>query len=824
MGIFLAAAGVLAFEVLLTRVFSVVMWYHFASMAIAVAMFGLSVGGLLPYLLRRRNGFPAAETGAPGFEGVFPSAAAWLAAASTLFAAAPYAVLLAFARYPLWGGALLSMFHQPYFEPFRSAGGQAPTVADALQIGVLLLLFSLPFVGSGAIFAMAFARRGREGRTYLAVMGGSAAGVIAYMAAMRAGSGPAAFLFLSALFPLSAAAFAAKPGRTGDVPEPSIRPAGEHECSEKSGNVPGLSGVFLLAAAALVAAGVLEARYGFAEIRFVRGRYEPSLLWAKWDANSRVAVYPASGEESSKSWGVSSAYDGPAPDQLGMVVDDTGYTALFGIGKAPASLAAFRSNVAAAAYRIRGKGSALVIGPGGGKDILCALASGPFAVTAVELNPLVVRAADREFGAFTGRPYAMPGVRAAVAEGRLFLAGDRSRYDVIQMTQVFGRLPPSAGAFTMTEDHLYTVEAFRDYLGHLSGDGILTVTRFLYERRVYRILSLAREALREEGSPDPARHILAFRDRGLLNVLIRRTPWTEEDLAAARAFSGEMNFPIVVAPGVPAAGLPGKILDGSADREGGRYDFSAPTDDRPFFYYTLSPRAFLSAAPSRPSEFDDRAVSMLRGFLASAAVLCAAFLILPAAILVRGDPDRPSLGASTYMFLVGLAYIAWEIVMIRKLALLFGAPVLSLAAGLTMILAFSAAGGYLAGREKAGVPGAGLAVAAVLVSGYLLLMDRMIAPIAGAAPAVRWGVAAAYVLPPSLLMGRYFPLGLRIFGRPGGGSVPFYFAANGAASVLGAALTQAMALNLGYRVTTMSGAALYVACALILARAGRGRP
>ncbi len=811
MGLFLAAAGVLAFEVLLTRVFSVVMWYHFASMAIAVAMFGLSVGGLLPYLLRRRNG-PPPEAGDHGFDEVFPAAAPWLAAASTLFAAVPYAVLLAFARYPLWGGALLSMFHQPYFEPFRAAGGQSAPVSDALQIGALLVLFSLPFVGAGAIFAMAFARRSREGRTYLAVMGGSAAGVMAYLAAMRGGSGPAAFLFVASLFPLSAAAFAlGRPGAgSGDAPAP---------------RVPRLrTGIFLAVAAALVAAGVLEARYRFAEIPFVRGRYEPSLLWVKWDANSRVAVYPVAGEEASKAWGLSSAYGGPVPEQLGMVVDDTGYTALFGIGRDPASLAAFRANVAAAAYRIRGKGSALVVGPGGGKDILCALASGPFAVTAVEVNPLVVRAAEREFGAFTGRPYAMPGVRAEVAEGRLFLAGDPSRYDVIQMTQVFGRVPPSAGAFTMTEDHLYTVEAFREYLGHLTADGILTITRFAYERRVYRILALARDALAEAGSADPSRHILAFRDRGLLNILVRRTPWTQADLDAARAFSGELDFPIVVAPGVPAAGLAGKVLDGSAEREGGRFDFSAPTDDRPFFYYTLSPRAFLSSVPSRASEFDDRAVSMLRGFLASAAILCAAFLILPAAILVRGDPDRPSLGASAYMFLVGLAYIAWEIVMIRKLSLLFGAPVLSLAAGLTMILAFSAAGGWLAGRERATITGAGLAVAAVLVSAYLLLMDRMIAPLAGAGPAVRWGVAACYVLPPSLLMGRYFPLGLRTFGRPGGGSVPFYFAANGAASVLGAALTQAMALNLGYRVTTAFGAALYVGCALMLARAAGTRP
>src|SRR5512143_2445451 len=98
MGIFLAAAGVLAFEVLLTRVFSVVMWYHFASMAIAIAMFGLSVGGLLPYLLRRRGAYA-------------PRARVWLSAASLVFAAAPYAVLPAFARYPRWAGRLLSACH-----------------------------------------------------------------------------------------------------------------------------------------------------------------------------------------------------------------------------------------------------------------------------------------------------------------------------------------------------------------------------------------------------------------------------------------------------------------------------------------------------------------------------------------------------------------------------------------------------------------------------------------------------------------------------------------------------------------------------------------
>lgn len=793
MPVFLAAAGTLAYEVLLTRVFSVVMWYHFASLAIAIAMFGLAAGGLLPYLfLPRRR--------APGrLADVSPSAGVWLSSLSLVFAAAPYVVLLLFARYPLWAGRLLEFFHQPYFEPFRAGAGRLPSGGDAFQIALLLLFLSVPFVGAGAVFAMAFSAPGKEGRTYLAVMGGSAAGVAAYLGAMRCGSGPAAFLFVSILFSLSAAAFA--PG---------------------NGKAPLRRVSFLLIALLLAASGLLECRYGFAEIRFVRGRYEPSILWARWDANSRVAVYPVSGEESAKAWGVSPSYDGPVPPQIGMVVDDTGYTALFGTGKAPASLAAFRSNIAAAAYRLRGEGSALVIGPGGGKDILCALASGNFTVTAVEVNPLVVRAADREFGDFTGRPYRMPRVRAVVTEGRNFLASDRGRYDVVQMTQVFGRIPPSAGAFTMTEDHLYTVEAFREYLSHLTDNGVISVTRFLYERRVWRILAMARDALRSLGSPDPSRHILAFRDRGLLNILVRRTPWPDGEIAAARRLSEELRFPVAIAPDRPASGLPSMILSARAEEPLGGFDFSSPTDDRPFFYYTLPPGSFLSFAATKGSEFDDRAVATLRGFLVVAAALCALFLLVPAAALARGRRARPGVAATTYLFSVGVAYVVWEIVMIKRLALLFGAPVTAFTAGLTMVLAFSGLGGYLAGRGGVRRVGYGLTLAAILASAYLYYVGPMLVRFAGLSPALRVAVAAAFVLPPSLVMGRFFPEGLRRFGGDGA-AVPFYFAVNGAASVLGAALAQALTLNLGYRMTTLSGAALYVGCAILLAETGKER-
>jgi spermidine synthase len=790
--LFLAGAGVVALEILLTRVFSVVTWYHFASMAIAVSMFGISVGGLLPYLLRR--GVSVSER----FTGVPPRMGMLLSIASSLFTLLPYCVLLLFARYPLWASRLLSIFHQPYYEPFRGTAARLSPATDTLQVGALLLLFSLPFVGAGAIFALAFSDRGREGKTYLSVMAGSAAGVAAYLAAMRAGSGPAAFLFVAALFSLSAAAFAYQPQ---NVPVP--------RSSASRFSVVGIS----LCAAVLVLFGFLEARYGFAEIRFARGRYEPGMLWSRWDAVSRVAVYPVSGEESTKAWGVSPRYAGPAPEQIGMVVDDTGYTALFGMGKSSESMAAFRGNVASAAYHVREGARALIIGPGGGKDILCALSSGARSVTAVEVNPLVVRAADGVFGEFTGRPYRMPGVRAVVAEGRNFLASDRTRYDVLQMTQVFGRVPPSAGAFTMSEDHLHTVEAFRGYLSHLSDDGILTISRFLHERRVWRILALARQGLALRGSQDPARHVVALRDRGIVNFLIRRTPWTAADLAAVHRFSEAMGFSVLFSPDRPATGLPARILRGEEDPRDRPFDFSAPTDDRPFYYYTLRPEAFLSAEVRRGGEFEDRAVTMLRGFLFSAGGLCLVFLIVPGALLSRREPDASPVAAPLYMFLVGLAYVVWEIVMIKRLALLFGAPVLSLAVGLFLILAFSAAGGYLAGRPGTRFRGGWMLAGTVAGTAWLFLAGTALGAFAGSPLPARVLVAAGYVLPPSLLMGRFFPTGLRRYAMRGGGTTPFLFAANGAASVLGAALTQALALNAGYGTTTIVGGILYALCA-----------
>jgi predicted MFS family arabinose efflux permease len=171
------------------------------------------------------------------------------------------------------------------------------------------------------------------------------------------------------------------------------------------------------------------------------------------------------------------------------------------------------------------------------------------------------------------------------------------------------------------------------------------------------------------------------------------------------------------------------------------------------------------------------------------------------------------------MFAIGVAFLVWEIVIIKRLTLLFGVPVLTFAVGLSLVLAASGLGGWYAGRPGCAPSFRRLVPALLAAAAWLLLAGPALTSLAGAALPVRFLAAVVFAAPPAFLMGMFFPSGLRRFGSGDPGGAPYYFAANGAASVLGAALTQLLALNFGYRVTTWVGGLLYLGCATLLRNA-----
>ena len=176
---------------------------------------------------------------------------------------------------------------------------------------------------------------------------------------------------------------------------------------------------------------------------------------------------------------------------------------------------------------------ARTIGPGGGVDVLAAYLKGNKDITGVEINPLIVRNVKEDFDDYAGGLYNKPEVTIAVDEGRSYIRNSDKRYEVIQATLIDTWASTAAGAYTLTENNLYTLEAFKDYFEHLSDDGILSFTRWGTDESI-RVASLAVESLKAQGANDPSRHIAVVRGKSnpndithfMITILVKKTPFS----------------------------------------------------------------------------------------------------------------------------------------------------------------------------------------------------------------------------------------------------------------------------------------------------------
>ncbi len=795
-GMFLLSMATLMYELILTRIFSVLMWYHFASMAISLALFGLGAAALCVYLLPKRFPDDRLEPLAARFSLLF-----------SLSTAAFFGIFVLFRLHPQLAFKVLSFFHQPFYQPFQQ-GFYDRALPGELLLGLagLYLLTALPFFFSGLAISLLLSRRLADiNRLYFWDLLGAGAGCLLIIAVLKLAGGITGILIISAIGLLAAFAFAT-PNRRW------------------------LSGGLLLTLL-IAAAGNLI--WGYADIRFARGRYEPNLLWSAWNSYSRVAVYPSQSQEMDHAWGLSRTYRGPVPEQLGMVVDDTGYTTMYRWEKEK-TLNFFRFNLIALPYALKPAATTLIIGPGGGRDVLAALAMGAERITAVELNGLIVRGVNDIFGSFTGELYRHPKVQLEVDEGRSFIRRSKQRYDIIQASAVFGRMAPTAGAFTLSENNLYTVEAFKDYWDHLTPDGILTVSRFIFERETLRLVSLGLELLKQEGVTDPAAHMTVIKERGLANFMLKRTPFTESELVQLRQESRDKEFEIVFLPdhreGDDAFA---RLIASGGSTEFYRtfpFDISPTSDDRPFFYYMYKPMDFLRLLTfPEKSNFEDRAVLIIRNLLVVVTALVALFILLPLAFTRRRDLRQA--GSSRrilYFACLGLGFMLIEIGLLRRFILFLGPPIYALAVILFSLLIFSGIGSHIAGRVAEGRERRGLIyvlLALVLLSNlYVFVLPQVLGAWIAAPMLGRALLAVLLLIPLGLLLGMPLPLGMRLLHKDST-TVAWSWGINSATSVLGAILATVMAMNYGFTLTLLAGELIYLTallCILVPGRASRG--
>jgi hypothetical protein len=433
----------------------------------------------------------------------------------------------------------------------------------------------------------------------------------------------------------------------------------------------------------------------------------------------------------------------------------------------------------------------------------------------------------------------MPGIDIHVSDGRSFIRGSHDMFDVLQMTLVDTWASTAAGAFALSENNLYTVEAFQEYFQHLRPDGMIAITRWEFKepREALRVVSVAIAALHRLGVQNPDQNLMVISegplDRGRRAlVLAKRSAFNPEERALASQYV--QLYPEIVAqyfPGELGRNNPFSRLIASNDPVAfaSQYKFNvAPVyDNAPFFFFTLKLGQLLHRSVDQGIDWSVNlgvAVLMIVLLLSLLAVL--AFLIVPLALAPASQHQRflPLL----YFVAIGLGYILVEITFIQRFVLFLGHPTYALTVVVFLLLLSSGAGSLLSRRwlQRLSLVRWPLLAIVILLFAYVLLLPTLLTSLVGLDFSVKLAISAALLAPLGFAMGMPFPAGLLALGAARtatssaadldeSSSVEWAWAMNASASVLGSALAMVIAVRFGLNVTLACGALAYCLAALL---------
>jgi spermidine synthase len=768
-GIAAVSAALLMTELALTRIFSVTMYYHFAFLAISIALFGLSASAVLVYVGRHQLARRSTRQ--------------LLTAGATAHGIATLAALACLVR-------------------IRVGLNYSPENL-ALMLAIYALA-ALPFFTGGAVISLAFARlTPRINLLYAADLLGASVGCLALIPLLNQLGAPGVVMIAATLSLVAALCFGS---------------------NRRSVAVISLAVLAVPLAAQLLGLGPFD-------IVDTKGHEGDRVLFSKWNSFSRVAVY----DRTHGDWSLSPTFTGRPGDSLFMDIDSAASTPILkGTGDVE-DARYLRYELTALAYHlVEGADgfNALVIGPGGGRDLLSALVFGATRVEGVEINPIIVRDVMlQRFREYSGGLYTDRRVAIHVDDGRSYVRRSRSKYDVIQASLVDTWAATAAGAYTLTENSLYTVEAFGEYLDHLTDRGVLTITRWAFDG--LKLVSLAQEACARRGL-DASRHMAIVRYDRVATFLLKKTPFTAHEVNRLDSLSRELGFTVLYAPGVeppPHAAEPIEMMRSGTsvadyrrlilarDRDGFieayPLDIRPTTDDRPFFFHTTRLANQFEVAFGRSMLFGNGLSALLTLFGISAA-LVVLFIVVP---LLIGS-ERPGSGWAgwlTYFGALGAGFMLLEVALLQRFVLLLGHPVYSLTVTLFSLLLGTGLGSLISrrvadSRVRPATVRALLAIVAVAVAAPLFLPWLINVAIPWPLEA-RIAVAVAILVPLGMLLGMPLPGGMRLLALRRPDIVPWGWGMNGTFSVIGATLAVFIAMNWGFSVTLVAAAGVYAAAA-----------
>ncbi len=762
-GIFLLSTSLLTFELTLIRVYSATLFYHFAFMAISVAMLGLSAAALTVHRLPQK--FRADDLPRWG--------SLWSAC---------YAVALV--------GILEITFRIP-------VNAYQPPDAIADKLAIIYLLSAIPFYFAGLVFSGLFASfTSVIGRLYAWDLIGAGLGAVLIIPLLNWSGGE------SGPFIISAAGFGA---------------AAIFGIKKRRNLLLGFSALALLMA-------LTNHSFNWLKVKYSKGALleQFEVKYNRWNSISRIMAIPfRPGTDAAYTWCPSPNFPLPIMPHLSLMIDDGAATPVLpfdGVNLEPISY--LKNDLTSLSHRLHGSGTTLVIGCGGGRDVLTGLLFDADRIDAVDVNPLIFDAMNGNLADFNGHLYTHPKVRGIVSEGRAYARRNRGKYDLVQVAMIDTWAATTAGAYSLSENSLYTVEAFEDFIRALKPGGMFSFTRFYFEppQQALRLVSLYLEAANRIGIPDPDKCILVAYYESLATLIFKAEPFTVQEIARFKADVAELGFYIVYTPTDRVNSYFRSLIE-SRNPDGFYaqypFDIRPNTDERPFFFNMLKIKDFLRVFEIQEGQkFNFYATYTLLVVLGLSIVAVLIVLILPQMFWGEKLLRFPGRGALLIYFVgLGLAYIMIETALLQRFVLLLENPTASASAVVAGMLISSGLGSWFYGNLVGDVRRIWLrrAFAAIgvlmlihIVFGYQLIHLMIALPMA-----VKIMATAILILPLGFAMGMPLPAGLTAAGLRSEGTAAWCWAINGAASVVASPMAVTLAMANGFNTVLIISLAIY---------------
>ncbi len=790
----LASATALAYEILLVRLFSISQWHHFAYMVISLALLGYGVSGAVLALAQR----PLLRR--------FDTAFCLNLLSFGISMAGSYAAANRLAFNP----------EEILWDPGQWA-----------RLSAVYLCLSVPFFFAANAIGLALMRyRSNASRIYGADLLGAGLGSLGIVAVLFVLFPDAALRLLCILGVLSAGLAGlelrlCKPWLS--LPAPLLAVA-----------------MLLVPATWLDTAGspykALNETLRITGTRVIERRSSPLGL---------ISVVESPVIPLRHAPGLSFNATEEPPEQLGLFIDGDGPSAINRVRAGDKRLDYLDQLIWALPYHLRNLQQVLILGAGGGSEVLQALQQGVDRIDAVELNPQIVDLLQNEYAGYSGHLYTDRRVHLHSGEARGFVNAAPRRFDLIQVALLDSFSASSAGLYALAESYLYTVEALKSYIGKLTPQGYLVISRWvkLPPRDCLKLFATAVAALEQAGIDNPREHLALVRSWQTSSLIVKRSAFEKSELDAIRNFCRSRSFDISYLPDLDesevnrynilseplpwhaAQALLGPGRDAFIERY--KFNLTPATDDRPYFFQFFKWRTLpeiLSLYKRGGTSLIDTGYLILVATLVQAVLASLLLILVPLWIHRRREPAlserRPHRRVFVYFAALGLAFLFLEIAFIQKFILFLRHPLYAVTLVLSAFLLFAGAGSLYSARfdrngRRRAVPFIAIAVISVL---YLAGLDRFFAALAAAPVWLRILSSLILIAPLAFCMGVPFPLGLSRLGKTAPALIPWAWGINGCASVISAVLATLLAMQAGFAVVVAAAAILYLAAAATLPR------